>query len=529
MVVPKLLTSVFIYLVTLQFCSAQYEVIKQSQLDCSSSITCQYSFSDIDFTKYQSLVLEVELEGSNIPSGSSLQIFQDQMQLLKASPSQGLIKGNRAIFNIPINSQINTKNLTFYYNSNSLFFLSFNFKFNLNLQGILSNTVYSYPCPFNCSGSNGTCSQFDGKCICQKGFQGVDCGFEGHSLSNMIDQEYQIYQLQEYESTVFYIIKDISSKQNQDRDLNIYVKSSKCFDYTVYAGLFDLEVVSSGHICNFMDNSTKIKIEMKNQVSHFQNVISFTNTNNFPIQFELKSQESNQSIDTFLIDFSTKSGIIIITIISLIGFVLLIFVLCVTRSILRHNQQKKIASFQQEQNQDQIDTKIPNQKYSEIVSKYPNIREVTECAVCLDGFNDKSDVRLTPCFHIFHNDCFKSFAHRGKSFCCPVCRRSLQDAEKEVFDYKLKMQTIQTINEEHENKQPYSQTQGSSSLETQQNQDFHKKTTNSFHNIDEASNLNKIQTSQETQNQIEGAVIINIQNPTNQDLPEINQQEIQAD
>ncbi|KAL4448758.1 hypothetical protein ABPG74_012847 [Tetrahymena malaccensis] len=529
MAVSKLLTSVFICLVALQLCSAQYEVIQKSQLDCSMSFTCQQSYSNIDFTKYQSLVLEVELEGSNIPSGSSLQILQDQMQLLQASPSQGLIKGNRAIFNIPINSQINTKSLTFYYNSNSLFLSSSTFKFNLNLQGILSNTIYSYPCPFNCSGSNGTCSQFDGKCNCQKGFQGVDCGFEGYSLSNLIDQEYQIYQLKEYESTVFYINKDTSSKQNQDMDLNIYVKSSKCIDYTVYAGLFDLKVVSSGHICNFIDNSTKIKIEMNNQVSNFQNVISFTNTNNFPIQFELKSQESNSSIESFLIDFSTQFGVIIITIISLISLVLLILVLCVTRSILRHYQQKKIAQFQQEQKTVQIDTKIPNQKYSEIVSKYPNIREVTECVVCLDEFNDQSDVRLTPCFHIFHNDCFNSFAHRGKSFCCPVCRRSLQDGEKEVFDYKLKMQASHTINEEHENKQPDNQSQGSNPQETQNNQALPKTAINSCHNIDEASNFNKIQASQEPQNQIEGAVIINIQNPINQDLPEINKQEVQAD
>ncbi|EAS02813.1 C3HC4 type (RING finger) zinc finger protein (macronuclear) [Tetrahymena thermophila SB210] len=528
MAISKLLTSVIIYLIALQFCLADYETLQMNQLDCSLSFACQYSFSNIDFTKYQSLVLEVELESSNIPIGSSLQILQDQMQLLLASPSQSLIKGNRAIFNIPINSQFNSKSLIFSYISNSLFPTSSTFKFNLNLQGILLNSIQSYPCPFNCSGINGVCSQFDGQCSCLQNFKGIDCGLEGQPLTNLLDQEYKIYELKENESSVFYINNDISSQSNQDVYLSIYVKSSQCIDYTIYGGVFELKVANSGHICTFIDSPTNIKIQMSSQVSKYQNIIQFKNTNHFAASFELKFQQISSGYDTFLIDFSTQFGVIIITIISLISLVLLILVFCVTRSILRHYQQKKIAQFQKEQKTIQIDTKIPNQKYSEIVSKYPNIREVTECVVCLDEFSDQSEVRLTPCFHIFHNDCFNSFAHRGKSFCCPVCRRSLQDGEKEVFDYKLKMQASHTINEQHENKQPDNQSDNHSQA-TQHNQVLPKTAINSCHNIDEASNFNKIEAPQVPQNQIEGAVIINIQNQTDQNLPEINQQDVQAD
>ncbi|KAL4498360.1 hypothetical protein ABPG72_013166 [Tetrahymena utriculariae] len=526
MAVSKLVTSVFLYLAALQFCLAEFEIIQKTQLECSL-LTCQYSFTNIDFTKYQSLILEVELENSNIPIGSSLQILQDQMKLLQASPSSVLIKGNRAIFNIPIDSQFNTNSLIFSYNSNSLFISTSTFKFNLNLLGIVLDSAFNYPCPFNCSGSNGTCSLFDGKCSCQQNFKGVDCGIEGQSLANLLDQEYKIYELKENDSSVFYINKDISSQSNQDVDLDIFVKSTKCVDYTIYGGVFELKVVDSGRICTFIDNPTNIKIKLSIQVSKYQNVIQFTNTYSFSVNFELKSQESNLRYETFLIDFSTQFGIIIITIISVVSLVLLILVFCVTRSILRHYQQKKIELFQKEQKTVQIETKIPNQKYSEIVSKYPNIREVTECVVCLDEFNDQSDVRLTPCFHIFHNDCFNSFAHRGKSFCCPVCRRGLQDGEKEVFDYKLKMQASHTISEEHENKQQDNQSY-SHAQESQQNQVCPKATINSSHNIEEASNFNKIEAPQESQNQIEGAVIINIQNLTNQNLLEINQQEVQA-
>ncbi|CAH2053263.1 unnamed protein product [Thlaspi arvense] len=49
--------------------------------------------------------------------------------------------------------------------------------------------------------------------------------------------------------------------------------------------------------------------------------------------------------------------------------------------------------------------------------------EMNQCAVCMDEFEDGSDVRQMPCNHVFHQDCLLPWLQLHNS--CPVCRHEL--------------------------------------------------------------------------------------------------------
>ncbi len=46
------------------------------------------------------------------------------------------------------------------------------------------------------------------------------------------------------------------------------------------------------------------------------------------------------------------------------------------------------------------------------------------CSICLDEINIITDMEITECFHIFHNDCLKTWCKTNNS--CPLCRTIIQ-------------------------------------------------------------------------------------------------------
>ncbi|KAF8054018.1 hypothetical protein N665_1355s0003 [Sinapis alba] len=58
------------------------------------------------------------------------------------------------------------------------------------------------------------------------------------------------------------------------------------------------------------------------------------------------------------------------------------------------------------------------------VSKEDTLKsEMNQCAVCMDEFEDGSDVKQMPCKHVFHQDCLMPWLQLHNS--CPVCRYEL--------------------------------------------------------------------------------------------------------
>ncbi|CAL1394274.1 unnamed protein product [Linum trigynum] len=54
--------------------------------------------------------------------------------------------------------------------------------------------------------------------------------------------------------------------------------------------------------------------------------------------------------------------------------------------------------------------------------------EGKRCAVCLEDFEAKEQVMLTPCDHMFHEDCIVPWVRSNGN--CPVCRFSLSDRSR---------------------------------------------------------------------------------------------------
>ncbi|CAN1199869.1 E3 ubiquitin-protein ligase RNF126 [Linum perenne] len=53
------------------------------------------------------------------------------------------------------------------------------------------------------------------------------------------------------------------------------------------------------------------------------------------------------------------------------------------------------------------------------------------CAICLEDFEAKEEVMLTPCDHMFHEDCIVPWVKANGN--CPVCRCSISDRRRSDF------------------------------------------------------------------------------------------------
>lgn len=51
--------------------------------------------------------------------------------------------------------------------------------------------------------------------------------------------------------------------------------------------------------------------------------------------------------------------------------------------------------------------------------------DIKRCSVCLEDFEPKEEVMMTPCDHMFHEECIVPWAKSHGQ--CPVCRHTLFD------------------------------------------------------------------------------------------------------
>lgn len=62
------------------------------------------------------------------------------------------------------------------------------------------------------------------------------------------------------------------------------------------------------------------------------------------------------------------------------------------------------------------------------------LRTARDCPICLDSFNDDSEVVQLKCsrYHIFHYHCMESYMNQGDTFeekLCPLCRKQVEIEE----------------------------------------------------------------------------------------------------
>lgn len=56
------------------------------------------------------------------------------------------------------------------------------------------------------------------------------------------------------------------------------------------------------------------------------------------------------------------------------------------------------------------------------------------CSICLDEINIITDMEITECFHIFHNDCLKAWCEENNS--CPLCRTIIPKTYTSEYKYE---------------------------------------------------------------------------------------------
>ena len=74
-----------------------------------------------------------------------------------------------------------------------------------------------------------------------------------------------------------------------------------------------------------------------------------------------------------------------------------------------------------------FDTKLVEHLYKEEYNQYGG-----GCSICLENFNKKSKVAITPCKHVFHYKCIREWAF--KNILCPKCPNCNHEILKDKED-----------------------------------------------------------------------------------------------
>lgn len=109
--------------------------------------------------------------------------------------------------------------------------------------------------------------------------------------------------------------------------------------------------------------------------------------------------------------------------------------------------------------------KLKKRKYT----KKDNLNETTACSICLEEFEEnKSEVSITPCLHIFHFNCLHNWLYSENSKClCPYCNHDLLSNEPPMKRHKLEEKPIEKPSEKpfYKNKPPKNNNKGLESSE----------------------------------------------------------------
>ncbi|EAS00880.2 phosphatidylinositol 4-phosphate 5-kinase (macronuclear) [Tetrahymena thermophila SB210] len=100
--------------------------------------------------------------------------------------------------------------------------------------------------------------------------------------------------------------------------------------------------------------------------------------------------------------------------------------------------QKKNGSLSKEL----IEKFMPAVFYADLLTKYQNLKEFSECMICLTDFEESNLCRMTVCYHLFHKNCLESWLELQDS--CPFCRKELN--KQTLEENKLQSQENPYIN-----------------------------------------------------------------------------------
>ncbi|CAD8162318.1 unnamed protein product [Paramecium pentaurelia] len=268
-------------------------------------------------------------------------------------------------------------------------------------------------CPKQCS-NNGIC--INTSCQCYELFFGSRCQFEIESYYNIQQYNIELHQFETSYLLLQYQQSDLINEQGQTK--NMILQSNHRIEIQLYVVLPYQNISTSIQNQNILYNqslngSTTIDFSSFYQ-SYSSSSISYsfffiftnnyTNNQRYSITFELKSQEI------------TFQDFILVTILSVVAFIILLIVIFIVRRRCQYIQISKLKY------------SIDNQPKIDIVGQLPIVTPAKdeECIVCLDLLENQQ-CRQTSCKHIFHEQCLNEWLQKQQT--CPLCRDNLFEEE----------------------------------------------------------------------------------------------------
>jgi len=178
---------------------------------------------------------------------------------------------------------------------------------------------------------------------------------------------------------------------------------------------------------------------------------------------------------------------------TIIGFCILC-ILCVGTCFIlylikykRNRELYRLRAIQMANNQNAIGSQLdPNEKRIKLEKLYKkelkkrkylkkdNLNETTACSICLEEFEEnKSEVSITPCLHIFHFNCLHNWLYSENSKClCPYCNHDLLSGKPPTKRHKLDEKPIEKPTEKptekpfNKNKTPKNRNKNKEELES---------------------------------------------------------------
>lgn len=105
---------------------------------------------------------------------------------------------------------------------------------------------------------------------------------------------------------------------------------------------------------------------------------------------------------------------------------LMVFVFCVILTDMFVGQ-----STEEQRRRMSVDNAMRNGRMMNVMKRIPYanfmLKEARDCPICLESFNEKSQVVQLKCskYHIFHYDCMERYLETGKDL-CPLCRKPIE-------------------------------------------------------------------------------------------------------
>ncbi|KRW99085.1 hypothetical protein PPERSA_07338 [Pseudocohnilembus persalinus] len=415
-------------------------------------------------------------------------------------------------------------------------------------------------CPQNCMSDNvqkGYCVQ--GECQCYDNRIDEDCGIEAPLLHPEIKKSLTVsiddltYFYYEMPDDATYINSDIQLEITKYDDSSLILYTNLGLDSQLSYVPTNLwaeaaNIVSEKESEFLIPNQYLIKDNETKKITFALQCLENKNVG-VDLKITVIGDEDNGNSNTTLM--------IVYFVLSIVGFILLVWIILTIIRIKNKNQmaqqqlQLQVQAMRrrniQQQSQfltkEEIDKYLPSISFLDLKKQHSKkIEDGESCSVCLLEFENSSMVRSTPCNHLFCQECLESWLKKHDN--CPLCREELSKKKlKEMFKLNQEGKKTQKLkkkvyplgqNQENQNVEQQNQ-QNLQVIEIKSNQQQNQQQIQQQQQLQQQQQSSQIQNgnqsnipSQQLQYPIQSQSYLNTQNSQNrssvQQLPKISQQ-----